>query len=680
MNGIDFPDEGIDEMEEGIAAPYENSNFMNDFIDEDIDTTESTNDFNDRDNDLNPRPSVLDDFEPEMMVVNRIDTLNGHVDEIQGDIGDDLDYNEELSTHALNNRTDSFERRHVEVNSHVECGQGRNCLCFDRESSHRCHCNISHDDVDLSNNEHHANSVQYDDDSWIDEIEEIDENLEGAVGGYDICNDDSNHSNSNMDADDEREREEPTEEDKLAAEIINFGLMSFRSGRHKVKDILKKVARSKYANMIDFNKLIEDIHLYELRYRAKEAKDRELESSGSTNDEDGAEIEDVNRLDDEGEEVEDEEEEEEEDIGCQAESNNVEMRLNYKRPDDHNNFDYLSMISQYDNPLTFGDSCDDDDRKDEPTTPMKADDDTVFLWTFEEAVARQVRQIGASACGATAIINVLNCLYMCPDIKIVTDAIPTHLRANHAPLPEYLFSRSVAGTTHEDLINGLNQLTEGRVYGRFFPFYPKRDVDLKEWLATWMRKGVVPLATLNLQKGQEPGWKIPDAWHHQMVHGLGPDGIYLTNPLVTESVDRLHQQLCSDSVLLVRKYDVLGRWNEETDLTPLMVHPDKRWAEMNVLGQVVNMIRERTPPAIHYPGPSFGQQSHGLGFGQQSYRLMTTHIKIPAAYKSGITLFVKKSKHDVYNELLKAPDLPILEQSGEISNICVASGRMCRKL
>ncbi|XP_077870178.1 uncharacterized protein LOC144363107, partial [Saccoglossus kowalevskii] len=295
-------------------------------------------------------------------------------------------------------------------------------------------------------------------------------------------------------------------------------------------------------------------------------------------------------------------------------------------------------------------------------TPMKADDATVFLWTFEEAVARQVRQVGASACGATAVINVLNCLYMTYDVKTVINAIPTRLRLNHAPLPEYLFSRSVAGTTHEDLITGMEGLTEGRIYGRFFSFYPKRDVDLKEWLAYWMKKGAVPLATLNLQRGQEPGWKIPDAWHHQMIHGLGSDGIYMTNPLVTESVQRISQQLSSDSELLIRKYDVLGRWNEETDLTPLMTHADKRWSEMNVLGQVVNMIRERSPQSMDYPV-----------FGQQSYRLMTTHIKIPAAYKSGITLFVQKSKSDVYEELQQAPELPIIERMQEMRNMCVVA-------
>lgn len=42
--------------------------------------------------------------------------------------------------------------------------------------------------------------------------------------------------------------------------------------------------------------------------------------------------------------------------------------------------------------------------------------------------------------------------------------------------------------------------------------------------------GAVPIATLNLQHCGE-GCNIPDAWHHQMIFGVGPAGIYMTNPL-----------------------------------------------------------------------------------------------------------------------------------------------------
>lgn len=79
--------------------------------------------------------------------------------------------------------------------------------------------------------------------------------------------------------------------------------------------------------------------------------------------------------------------------------------------------------------------------------------------------------------------------------------VPTKLRAESAPIPDYLLSRSMAGTSHQDLIESMSQITEGQVCGRFFSFYPERKVSLSHWLAHWLNLGAVPVATLNLQKG-----------------------------------------------------------------------------------------------------------------------------------------------------------------------------------
>ena len=79
--------------------------------------------------------------------------------------------------------------------------------------------------------------------------------------------------------------------------------------------------------------------------------------------------------------------------------------------------------------------------------------------------------------------------------------MPTKLRAENASVSEYLFSRSVAGTTHQDLIDSMEKLTEGQIKGRFFSFYPERNVSLLHWLAKWIQLGAVPILTINLQKG-----------------------------------------------------------------------------------------------------------------------------------------------------------------------------------
>ncbi|XP_067002011.2 uncharacterized protein [Anabrus simplex] len=275
---------------------------------------------------------------------------------------------------------------------------------------------------------------------------------------------------------------------------------------------------------------------------------------------------------------------------------------------------------------------------------LKSPLERVMIWSEPEACAKQVTQISTSACGATAVVNVLLALNIPFSLDRVKEGVATRVRAENASLPEYLFSRSVAGATHVDIIRGLEHASEGGLYSRFFHMYPARAISLTRWLAYWMKKGAIPIATLNLQNGVAPGNPVPDAWHHQMVFGVGPRGVYLTNPLERVNEGALWPQLCSPSVLLVRRNDVLSRWNEQVDLRPLMTIPDPHWKRSNVLGQVVNIIRE-----------SMNSRAQGQG------RVVTQHISIPASYCSGITLTISRESPG-YDELKNASELPLLQQ------------------
>ncbi|KAJ9599218.1 hypothetical protein L9F63_010302, partial [Diploptera punctata] len=286
--------------------------------------------------------------------------------------------------------------------------------------------------------------------------------------------------------------------------------------------------------------------------------------------------------------------------------------------------------------VEFSESC-----VDRTTIPMER----TMIWSEQEACAKQVTQISTSACGATAVINALQQIKMILSLyTLVKEGVNTRLRADSASLPEYLFSRSVAGATHIDIIRGLEHASDGALYARFFPMYPDRIVNLTHWLAHWMKKGAIPIATLNLQHGVAPGNPVPDAWHHQMVFGVGPRGVYLTNPAECISEAALWPQLCSPSVLMIRRNDILSRWNEHTNLRPFMNHPDPRWKKMNVLGQVVNIVRESTCT-----------RSSTQGW------VITQHVCIPAAYSSGITLVIRRES-PAYEELSNAPELPLLQQ------------------
>lgn len=193
-------------------------------------------------------------------------------------------------------------------------------------------------------------------------------------------------------------------------------------------------------------------------------------------------------------------------------------------------------------------------------------------------------------------------------------------------MPKYLLSRSVAGTTHTDIIDGIKQISNDQVIGRFFHFYPERDVDICLWLKTWLLRGGIPVATLNCQKMAFPDGTIPDAWHHQMIWGVSEDGIHVTNPCQVLSNEEIMTQLCGESVLLIRREDVLKRWDVNMDESPI---ENDEWARLQVMQQIEKMIKEETLKIL------YGNELRDNG-------MTTSHVVIPAAYKSGITIFAKK--------------------------------------
>lgn len=265
-----------------------------------------------------------------------------------------------------------------------------------------------------------------------------------------------------------------------------------------------------------------------------------------------------------------------------------------------------------------------------------------MIWTEKEAGYKQVSQIAVSACGAAAVSNVLCALNVPFSSERVHEGVATRLRAEKACLPTYLFSRSAAGAAHVDLIRGLELASDRSVYSRFFHMFPERAISLSRWLAHWLKQGAVPIATLNIQKSVVQGATIPDSWHHQMIFGVSHRGIYLTNPLECMSEEVLQPQLCSPSELLVRRQDIVSRWTPDTALCRLATSSDIRWKQMNVLGQVVNILRESNARPPHY----------------LFRRNLTSHVNIPASYCSGILLSVMKDS-PAATLLQSAPELPL---------------------
>ena len=101
-----------------------------------------------------------------------------------------------------------------------------------------------------------------------------------------------------------------------------------------------------------------------------------------------------------------------------------------------------------------------------PDTNKEAELSMAMVWSIQEAVERQTLQIGISACGATAVVDVLQALGITVVAELVDSHVRTRLRRNESPLPDYLHSRSEAGVctqtcththTHTHLLSRLQR-------------------------------------------------------------------------------------------------------------------------------------------------------------------------------------------------------------------------------
>ena len=187
------------------------------------------------------------------------------------------------------------------------------------------------------------------------------------------------------------------------------------------------------------------------------------------------------------------------------------------------------------------------------------------------------------------------------------------MRKLKSPLQDYLLSRSDAGATHEDLIKGMEIVTNGKVIGRFFHMFPKAPPNLFEWMSSWMQMGGALVASLNLQRGVASGNPVPDAWHHQMIYGVIQTGVYTLNPHEFIPFPTLKKQLSSESTIKIQAQDIVKRWEPDCDFSMLS---EERWAEMKVVSIIERLLDSVVANSRH-----------------------DSHVTIPAAYKSGVTVF-----------------------------------------
>lgn len=123
----------------------------------------------------------------------------------------------------------------------------------------------------------------------------------------------------------------------------------------------------------------------------------------------------------------------------------------------------------------------------------------------------------------------------------------------------------------------------------------------------------------------------------------------------------MHRRLCSESVLLIRREDVLQRLTAGCCLSSLS---GPRWKALDVEGNNNNPNNNNNKVLIHadlsilyfVPGSRLSGQVRRMQLEEESGDVTSTHVQIPAAYSSGVTLFALRQS-DVGRELLAAPEL-----------------------
>ena len=205
----------------------------------------------------------------------------------------------------------------------------------------------------------------------------------------------------------------------------------------------------------------------------------------------------------------------------------------------------------------------------------------MFLKTKEEMLKINSEQIGQSACGPTSVLNVLSSLDFSPipDPKSLLEFFPARLRDYQTKsISQYLYSRSVAGTIHSEIIDTIEKITNNSIVGKFFILNQYENVDkFSNWLSQCFQNKISLIFTMNLfLEGN-------DAWHHQMGYGIKDNKIYMTNPMNTYPVYQMISYLTSGPWMIIPKEHILTRNLNDEDIIELK---KEKWECYKVLNRV----------------------------------------------------------------------------------------------
>ena len=208
----------------------------------------------------------------------------------------------------------------------------------------------------------------------------------------------------------------------------------------------------------------------------------------------------------------------------------------------------------------------------------------MFLKSSEEMEKINTRQIGQSACGPTSVLNVLSSLDYSPipNPQSLLQFFPARLRDYKTKsISKYLYSRAVAGTIHEEIIDTIEKITNNEIIGKFFIINQyENENKLAEWIGRCFQNKIALIFTENLfLEGN-------DAWHHQMAYGIKDNKIFMTNPMDLIPVSQMIYFLTAGPWMIIPKEHVLERDINEEDIIELQ---KDRWECYNVLRRIMHL-------------------------------------------------------------------------------------------
>ena len=274
----------------------------------------------------------------------------------------------------------------------------------------------------------------------------------------------------------------------------------------------------------------------------------------------------------------------------------------------------------------------------------------MFLKTMKEMIKINTEQIGQSACGPTSVLNVLSSLDYdpIPDPKSLLQFFPARLRDYQTKsISKYLYSRAVAGTIHEEIIDTIEKITNNSIIGKFFIINQYENKDkLADWIGQCFKNKIALIFTENLfLEGN-------DAWHHQMAYGIKDDLIYMTNPMDMIPVSKMISFLTTGPWMIIPKEHVIERSLDGEDEKELK---KERWEIYGVLKRVKHI--------------KFG--FFNTFQGQKCY----DDLMIPYGGIAGISAFCRKDNENGLNFINKYTTkeeniyLPIYEKNVKVNRL-----------